>query len=106
MAEQPLKKVVLVGIGEMGASISNVGAFTDVHGVKNMLTSVHGMRPEDIVIMFDDFDTPADKNKSCYPTAQHVHDNVVHAYESTRINGGDVMLYMSCHGTRRELDLQ
>ncbi|MCH88603.1 type-II metacaspase, partial [Trifolium medium] len=104
MAEQPSKKAVLVGIGEMGASNSNPGAFSDVHGVKNMLTSIHRMRPEDIVVMVDSYDTPADKNKTCYPTAQHVHGQVVRAYESTR-SWGDMMLYMSCHGTRGEVSL-
>jgi hypothetical protein len=60
------------------------------------------MAPEDIVMMYDDYDVETDKRKSYYPTWEHVHGNVLRAYFETRRGGGDVLLYMSCHGFRKQ----
>jgi hypothetical protein len=51
---------------------------------------------DDIVRMYDgDYEVEADKRKSTYPTALHVIEH----------RGGDLMLMLSCHGSRKRTSL-
>jgi hypothetical protein len=65
------------------------------------------MSPEDdIVRMYDgDYEVEADKRKSTYPTALHVHNRVHQSYAEIEHRGGDLMLMLSCHGSRKRTSL-
>jgi hypothetical protein len=69
MGELPKKKAVVVGVGRVGADVGALtGTLNDVTSVKNTLIDVYRMAPEDIVMMYDDYDVETDKRKSYYPT--------------------------------------
>ncbi|WJX12250.1 hypothetical protein P8452_02769 [Trifolium repens] len=102
MAEQP-KKAILVGVGKRGATTGSLaGTLTDINNWDNLLKSnIYQMSPNDIVRMYDDdYLVDSDKRKPTHPTTYHVISQVKNAYGEIENKGGDVMLMLSCHGTR------